>query len=431
MVGAEIKIWGHEVGAVVWDENRNLATMEFSKSFVDLNLDIAPVMMPLDDLDRGSLVWAFPSLGEETFKRLPGLLADSLPDKFGNNLIDLWLARNGRSPNEFSPVERLCYTGNRGMGAVEYIPNLREDAATVEEIQMNELVEIAREVVHRKEGLATNLSGDKKEALHQIIQVGTSAGGMRPKAIIAIRQKDQKIVSGQLDPRKGYEHWIVKFDGVQDEIFGEPQGYGIIEYIYYLMALDAGIDMTECKLLEENGRSHFMTKRFDRVDGKKIHMQTLCGIAHYDFNDIGATSYEQLFQIMRWLRLGVDEATQMFRRMVFNVVARNQDDHTKNTAFLLEEKGHWKLSPAYDVAYSYNPNIGRNTNKHQMSINGKRENITRKDLTDLAYSLRIKKPNVIINEVVESIAAWRKIARSYGLDKKKIERIESTLILDI
>jgi len=251
------------------------------------------------------------------------------------------------------------------------------------------------------------------------------------KAIIAIRQKDQKIVSGQLNPQKGYEHWMVKFDGVQDEVFGEPQGYGIIEYIYYLMALDAGIEMSECKLLEENGRSHFMTKRFDRVDGRKIHMQTLCGIAHYDFNDIGSTSYEQLFQIMRWLRLGVDEATQMFRRMVFNIVARNQDDHTKNIAFLLDEKKWWRLSPAYDLAYSYNPNIGRNTNKHQMSINGKREQFTRKDLTDLAYSLNIKKPNVIINEVIESVAAWHRIARSYGLDKKKIERIDSNLLLDL
>ncbi len=431
MIQAEIEIWGKSVGAVIWDSERELAVFEFDKKFVNLGIDLAPITMPLEELQNGNTIYSFPQLSEITFKKLPGMLADSLPDKFGNTLIDIWLAKNGRSPNDFTPIERLCYVGKKAMGALEFQKALKVDNASMEEIQLENLVAIANKIVAQKEALNTTFNVDETKALEQIINVGTSAGGMRPKAIIAINKKNGKIISGQINTNRDYDYWILKFDGIQDDIFGDPKGYGIIEYIYYKMAIDAKIIMTECKLLEENARSHFMTKRFDRENGEKIHMQTLTGIAHYDFNDIGSTSYEQLFQIMRKMKLGNDEMEQMFRRLVFNIVAKNQDDHTKNISFLLPENGVWKLSPAYDITYSYNPEKGRNTNKHQMSVNGKREGITRNDLLKIANDINIKKAASIIEEIIEAVSKWPKLAKEYGLKKEKIEKIYKNLELNL
>ncbi|MCF6306544.1 MAG: type II toxin-antitoxin system HipA family toxin [Flavobacteriaceae bacterium] len=429
MAQAEVEIWGKSVGAVIWDNSRGLAIFEFEKKFVNLGIDLAPIIMPLKELQRGNTIYSFPHLNEITFKKMPGMLADSLPDKFGNKLIDIWLAQNGRSPNDFTPVERLCYVGKRAMGALEFQKALIVDESSTEEIQLEDLVAIANKIVAQKEALKTTFEAGETKALEQIIKVGTSAGGMRPKAIIAMNKKNGKIISGQSNVSEDYDYWILKFDGIQDDIFGEPQGYGIIEYIYYKMAIEAKITMTECKLFKEGSRSHFMTKRFDRENGKKIHMQTLTGIAHYDFNNIGSTSYEQLFQVMRKLKLGNDEMEQMYRRLVFNIVAKNQDDHTKNTSFILPENGVWKLSPAYDVTYSYNPEKGRNTNKHQMSVNGKRENIRRDDLVKIADDINIKKANNIIDEVIESISKWPKLAKEYGLKNEKIQKIYNNLEL--
>jgi serine/threonine-protein kinase HipA len=431
MIVAKVRIWDIDVGAIAWDAERNQTTLEFLPEFVDRGIDLAPVTMPLAELQKGNRIYSFPNLNADTFRRLPGLLADSLPDSFGNALINIWLAKNGRSPNDFSPVERLCYTGARGMGALEYEPVLSPTLSSNQEIQLDELVEIAKQVLNKKKELNITFTADKEEALRQIIQVGTSAGGMRPKAIIAISPDEKRIVSGYIDVPPKYNYWIIKFDGVQDEVFGDPQGYGIIEYVYYLMAKEAGIAMSDCQLFHEHGRSHFMTRRFDRVYGQKIHMQTLTGIAHYDFNNIGSTSYEQLFQIMRKLKLGLDEVEQMYRRLVFNVIARNQDDHTKNTSFLLPPGERWKLSPAYDITYSYNPDTGRNTHKHQMSINGKRSDINRKDLITVANSILIKRPNRIIDHVLESVSEWERLAQEYGVAKVKTDRINQNLRLDI
>lgn len=282
-----------------------------------------------------------------------------------------------------------------------------------------------------KESLGTSFKKNKTKALEQIIMVGTSAGGMRPKAVIAINKKNQKVVSGNLNLNNDYDHWLLKFDGIQDNELADPQGYGKIEYVYYLLAKECGIEMSECNLLKESNRHHFITKRFDRVDGKKVHMQTLSGMAHFDFNNIGSTSYEQLFQIMRKLKLGNDQLNQMFRRMVFNVVSRNQDDHTKNTSFILPENGEWRLSPAYDITYSFNPNPGRNTNMHQMSINGKRKQILREDLIKIAKDNMIKKSNIIIEEVISAVSKWSEKAKEFDIDKKKIKTIESNLNLDL
>jgi len=424
-----IKIWNKNVGAAIWDDDNQVAIFEFSKEFLKEEIDLAPLTMPIEALQMGKRIYSFPNLNPITFKKLPGLLSDSLPDNFGNLLIDIWLSQNGRSPNDFTPIERLCYVGNRAMGALEFEPTFTKQKDEIEDIQLEELVKIASEIMKKKETLNTSFKDDKTKALEQIITVGTSAGGMRPKAVIAIDKNTHKIVSGNLNLSKEYEHWLLKFDGIQDNELGDPKGYGKIEYVYYLMAKQCGIEMNHCKLLSESDRNHFMTKRFDRESGEKIHMQTLSGIAHYDFNNIGSTSYEQLFQLMRKLKLGNDQIEQMFRRMVFNVIGRNQDDHTKNISFLLPEGAIWKLAPAYDITYNYNPEQGRNTSKHQMSINGKREDIKRTDLIKIANDNMIKRPNEIINEVISALSKWPLIAKEYEISNEKIEKIKGNLIL--
>jgi serine/threonine-protein kinase HipA len=426
-----IKIWNKEVGAAIWNKDKQVAIFEFSKEFIKEEIDLAPIIMPLEAAIMGKRIYSFPNLNLDTFKKLPGLLSDSLPDKFGNTLIDLWLSRNGRSPNDFTPIERLCYVGSRAMGALEFEPTIKRKSNEIKDIQLGELVEIAAEIMNKKESLHTSFKKNKTKAIEQIISVGTSAGGMRPKAVIAIHKNNRSIVSGNLDLDKDYEHWLLKFDGIQDNELGHPQGYGKIEYVYNLLAKECGIEMSECALLNESGRNHFMTKRFDRVDGQKIHMQTLTGIAHFDFNNIGSTSYEQLFQVMRKLKLGKDQLEQMFRRMIFNVVGRNQDDHTKNTSFILPENGEWRLSPAYDITYSFNPIPGRNTNMHQMSINGKRKDFSKKDLIKIAKDNMIKKPNEIIEEVVSAISKWKVKAKENEIATEKIKKIESNLKLNI
>jgi len=431
MAEVTIKIWGKELGAAIWDTDRQVAIFEYTKEFIKEEIDLAPVMMPLDAAVMGKRIYSFPNLNPDTFKKLPGLLSDSLPDKFGSTLIDLWLSRNGRSPNDFTPIERLCYVGSKAMGALEFEPTIKNESNEIEDIQLGELVDIASKIMKKKESLETSFKKDKTKALDQIITVGTSAGGMRPKAVIAINKNDERIVSGNLDLDKDYEHWLLKFDGIQDHELGDPKGYGKIEYVYYLLAKECGIEMSECKLLQESGRDHFMTRRFDRVEGQKIHMQTLTGIAHYDFNNIGSTSYEQLFQVMRKLKLGNDQLEQMYRRMIFNVIGRNQDDHTKNTSFILPQNGEWRLSPAYDITYSFNPTPGRNTNMHQMSINGKRKEITQQDLIKIANDNSIKKSKEIIEEVVSAISNWKSKAKENGIAKDKINQIESNLKLNI
>ena len=332
---AIVRLWGDTVGAVSWLDERDYGIFEYDKDFLKKGLDVSPLMMSFNDARTGNGKFSFSSLNKDTFLGLPGMLADVLPDKFGNSIIDAWLARNGRDSSSFSPVERLCYTGKRGMGALEFSPTVIEKYDESVSVEISELVKLAQKVMNERQELNTQLGrSDHKnaDAIFDILRVGTSAGGARPKAVIAMNDEG-KVMSGQADVPKGYDYWLLKFDGVTDLELGEPRGYGRIEYAYYLMAKDAGIDMTQCKLLEENGRAHFMTKRFDRTNGRKQHMQSLCGIAHYDFNMAGAYSYEQAFEVMRKLRLSKAEASEQYRRMLFNIIARNQDDHTKNIHF--------------------------------------------------------------------------------------------------
>ncbi|MCP4549976.1 MAG: type II toxin-antitoxin system HipA family toxin [bacterium] len=423
---ATIKLWGEEVGAVALDPQRGFADFEFTPAFLTLGLDIAPLKMPLASAQNGRMRYSFPELSRDTFMGLPGLLADSLPDRFGNTIIDNWLARQGRKPGDFTAPERLCYTGSRAVGALEFEPAVRSGFASSVTVQVDEMVDLIGRIMAQRSNLSANLDDEPTAALQDIIRVGTSAGGARPKAVIAYNHDTGEVRSGQVEPPAGFEQWLIKFDGVQDNTLGDPAGYGRIEYAYHLMARSVGIEMTACSLLEENGRAHFMTRRFDRPgNGEKLHLQSLCALAHFDFNQAGAYSYEQAFQVMRELRLPYSAIEQQFRRMVFNVVARNQDDHTKNIAFLMDRTGTWRLSPAFDVAWAYNP-AGSWTNWHQMSIGGLRDGITRENLLAVGRELSIKRGGAIIEEIVEGVAAWSGFAREAEVPPKRIGQIAST-----
>lgn len=425
MVVANVLLWGKHVGAVLWNYENDYATFEFEASFLSSGLDVAPLTMSLENASRGE-IFQFAHLPKETFHGLPGFLSDALPDRFGNQLIDLWLASQGRDKASMSPVERLCYLGSRGMGALEFEPTERTEKEPSKGLEINALVELSKKALAIKETLDSHFSNEDAETFSDIIRVGTSAGGARAKAVIAYNEQTGEVRSGQLNVPKGFEHWLIKFDGVTNEQLGDPKGYGRIEYAYYKMAIDCGIVMMPSRLLEEHGRAHFMTKRFDRIDNnEKLHMQTLCGMCHYDYNNPNAYSYEQAFQAMRQLRLPYSDAAQLYVRMVFNVVARNQDDHTKNISFLMNTLGEWSLSPAYDVTYAYNPE-NKWIGKHQMAVNGKRENITREDLLAVAKQMNIKKPKELIEKVVDVVRNWNVYAQEAGVPKNQIVALGKT-----
>jgi serine/threonine-protein kinase HipA len=421
---ATVALWGETVGAVAWDDARQYAVFEFEPAFVRHGWDISPLHMPIQSVAQGNGLFSFPALDRASFHGLPGLLADALPDKFGNRIIDAWLARQGRDPASFSPIERLCYTGKRGMGALEFKPSSTRQLDRAMDVEIADLVAVAQAVMQERDGLAVQVGNDEQDnadAMRDILRVGTSAGGARPKAVIAMNAEG-KVVSGQSEVPPGYDYWLLKFDGVTDLELGKPQSFGRIEYAYYLMAQDAGIDMTECRLLEENGRAHFMTRRFDRLKGQKIHMQSLCGLAHFDFNQAGAYSYEQAFQVMRQLRLSKRDAIEQYRRMVLSVLARNQDDHTKNITFLMGPDGEWRLSPAYDVTYAHNPG-GLWTHQHQMSINGKRDGFVMDDLLAVADNINLPRPMDVIEPIQAAVADWPKYADEAGLASSIVEDI--------
>lgn len=427
---AEIKIWGYLVGAVLWDDQQKLASFEFDPDFIKKGWDLSPIKMPIAS---GSRIYRFPELRkakdttEDTFKGLPGLLADSLPDKYGNKLIERWLERNNRLPESMNPVEKLCFIGERGMGALEFEPAYLNAGKNTFSVEVSGLVEIAKKMLSDRENFQTGLNADDEKAMQEILKVGTSAGGARPKALIAFNEKTSDIRSGQTKAPKGYEHWLLKLDGVSGVQFGDSHGWGKVEYAYYLMARECGIDMMECRLLLENGRFHFMTKRFDREgNDTKHHVQTLCALQHFDYNDMFGYSYEQVFQTMRVLRLKYKEAEQMFRRMVFNVLATNYDDHTKNFGFLLKKGESWELAPAYDVCFSYNPTNAW-LSQQTLSINGKRQNITKKDLMTIAKSNNIKKGEAIIDEINEVVKSWGDFSLQAKVQKDKHQLVISNL----
>lgn len=428
---AEVKIWGELVGAVRWDMDKRLASFQYDTKFLLKGWDISPIKMPLKN---GNQIYSFPELrptrGEstDTFKGLPGLLSDALPDKYGNQLINIWLAQRGRPANSMNPVEQLCFIGSRGMGALEFERPLFQSAKQAVTLEIKSLVDAAQRMLSIREDFKTNLREDEQKAINDIIKIGTSAGGARAKAVIAYNIKTGEVKSGQAKAPKGFEHWLIKLDGVKDSQLGDSHGFGRVEYTYHLMAKDCGIDMMECKLLEENGRAHFMTKRFDREgNDTKHHIQTFCGIQHFDYNNLYSYSYEQLFQTMRMLRLSYPEAEQMFRRMVFNVMATNYDDHTKNFSFWLKKDGKWELSPAYDVCYSYDPNNVW-VSQHTLSINGKHKDLTIADLMTIATANNIKKGEKIIDEIKSVISNWQQYAEDVKVAPKLRDMITKNLI---
>lgn len=429
---AEVRLWGSRIGAVSLEDGAETAAFAYEPVFVRSGVEVAPIMMPL-----GPGVFSFPDLPPRSFHGLPGMLADALPDRYGNVLIDAWLATQGRSPESFNAVERLCYTGRRGMGALEFSPMAGPRRRVSSRIDIEALVSLASEVLtHRHDLRASFADEDKADALRDILSVGTSAGGARAKAVIAWNPATNEVRSGQVEAGEGFGYWLLKFDGVsgnKDKELADPKGYGAVEHAYGQMAAAAGVTVAESRLLEEGGRRHFMSKRFDRLEGGgKLHMQSLAAIAHLDFNDPVANSYEQALFTMRRMGLPMDALEEQFRRMVFNVLARNQDDHVKNIAFLMDRGGVWRLSPAFDITWSYNPD-GEWTSRHQMSINGKRDGFSFSDLEACARTASINRGHVgrIFDEVREAVMRWPAFADAVGVDAGWRDQIGATLRLDL
>ena len=427
---AEVRLWGRTIGAVSLGDNDAVTAFEYDAAFSGSGIEVSPIAMPLS-----RRVYTFPELAVKTFYGLPGLLADSLPDKFGNALINAWLATQGRPADSFDAVERLCYTGERGMGALEFSPMIGPRTRQANAIQIDKLVELASEVLTHRNGLRASFADESKEqALSDILRVGTSAGGARAKAVIAWNPSTNEVRSGQIPAGEGFEYWLLKFDGVsgnRDKELEDPKGYGVIEYAYYRMAKDCGIDISECRLFEENGRRHFMTRRFDRLaSGEKLHMQSLCALAHFDFNMAGAYSYEQALLVIRQLGLPMQAIEEQFRRMAFNIVARNQDDHVKNIAFLMDKSGVWSLSPAFDMTYSFNP-AGSWTASHQMTLNGKRDDFIMDDFKACAKTASMKRgrAEAIVREVQEVVSRWKEYAEQAGVPVSMRDQIGRSLRL--
>lgn len=431
---AEVYIWDILVGALTWDDSQKLGYFQYDVSFLKTGWELSPIKMPLKN---GLQLYSFPELRQakdstlDTFKGLPGLIADVLPDRYGNQMINFWLQKHNRLANSMNPVEQLCFIGSRGMGALTFKPSYslqpKQKNMTIE---LDSLVEVASNILKQKTSFKGSNDQPTQDLLQEIIKVGTSAGGARPKAVIAYHPKTGLVKSGQIDPEDGFEHWLIKLDGVSDAQFGDSSGWGRVEYAYYLMAIDAGIIMSKSQMIEENGRAHFMTKRFDRTEkGERLHVQTWCGLEHYDFNYMEAYSYEMLFETMRKLRLTYIEAEQMFKRMVFNVLAKNCDDHTKNFAFTYEkDEKKWQLAPAYDVCFAYDENNFW-VNKQTLSVNGKRSHITTDDLMTIAKTNAVKKGEKIIQDIENVIKNWSIYASKANINERLFEKINKQLLI--
>ncbi|MBP3737338.1 MAG: type II toxin-antitoxin system HipA family toxin [Lachnospiraceae bacterium] len=427
MIAAEVFLWGTKIGTVSQENAADAARFNYDESFLNSGIEVAPLTMPLSPR-----VYSFPGLSEETFHGLPGLLADSLPDRFGNRLIEQHLAQQGRDPASFSAVERLCYTGKRGMGALEYVPVLWGSTEVQEHVDVAALTKLASDILSERKKLRIP-KGDK--AMEQILRVGTSAGGARAKAVIAWNEETGDIRSGQIAAGEGYSYWLIKFDGVTgnkdhgDEDDGPK--YTRIEYGYYLMATAAGISMSRCRLYREGGRYHFLTKRFDRIGeiGDKLHMQTLGAMAHFDYNVPGENSYEQAAEVIYHLNMGQKEIEELYRRMIFNILANNRDDHVKNISFLMDRTGKWTLSPAYDITYAFDP-YNRWTARHQMSAAGKTDDFTKADLMEAAAHMNIsaRRAGRIIGEVAGAVSRWNEFADEALLDKATTKHIAGTFL---
>ncbi len=416
----EVRIWGRTAGAVALDPHLGYFAFEYDPMFARTGIELAPLTMPLS---QSQAPFIFTDLPEATYKRLPALLADALPDDFGNALIDGWMASKGIARTDITPLDRLAYMGKRGMGALEFHPIRSPAGTTTTAISLSSLVEGARRALQG--GIGSDPMAHA--ALSQIIKVGTSAGGARAKAVVALNPQTGEIRAGQFDVEPDFEHWLLKFDGMgPDSELGGSQDYGRIEYAYSLMATAAGITMSPCRLLEEGGRAHFMTQRFDRDGNRKHHMQTLCAMAHMDYKQKASHDYSQLFMTISRLHLGYEAREEAYRRMAFNIMAANCDDHAKNFSFLLREGGDWELAPAYDVTHAHNPN-GEWTHQHLMAVNGKFLNIARHDLLTLAERFAIGTGEKVLKQVGEAVSAWSAFAERAKVSPLEADRIRQAI----
>jgi serine/threonine-protein kinase HipA len=428
---AAVTLWDTPVAAVSIDAQDGYATFEYDRAFAQSGIELSPVQMPLR-----AEPYQFTRLPLDAFSGLPGLLADALPDSWGHALVDAWLASQGRTPESFDVVERLCYVGSRGMGALEFHPSIAPTNAAGRDLHVDRLVALAGEVLARREAFVADLTEHPdEEEMRAILAVGTSAGGARPKAIIAFNEETGQVRSGQLDAEPGFEHWLLKFDGVAkagDHGLADPEGWGAVEYAYWRMARAAGVEMTESRLLSENGRRHFLTRRFDRPVGDKLHMQTLGALDHISYKMPGVYGYDQAMLLMRRIGIELPQIEQLFHRMVFNVVARNQDDHVKNIAFLMDRAGRWSLAPAYDVTWACDPS-NRWLQAHQMTINGKRERLTVEDLVAVEKRIGLKRGTTkrVLREVTDAVATWPQIAEDVAVEPTMAGAIERSLLLTL
>lgn len=418
----EVHLWGMHIGSVALDPSYGYYVFAYTPACAAKGVEPAPLHMPVANAEP----YLFTDLPEATYKRLPAMLSDALPDDFGNALINRYMADQGIAAQDVTPLDRLAYMGTRAMGALTFKPSRGPTRYKPTAIELSTLVEQARQAV------TGDVSDDAhaNAALRSIIDVGTSAGGARAKAVIALHPETGEIRSGQLDAPEGFEHWLLKFDGMGlDQELGTSQNYGRIEYAYHLMARAAGIHMTPCRLLKENGRAHFMTQRFDREgQSGRHHMQTLCAMAHVDYKKKGTNAYAQLFHTLGQLALPYEDLEEAFRRMVFNVMARNCDDHTKNFAFLLRQGGtRWELAPAYDVTFAHNPK-GEWTHQHLMSVNGKFKGFDVADLLAEADRFGVGTAKRVIEEVRAAVLRWPEFAQQADLPEAQMADIQSLLL---
>lgn len=421
---AEVYLWGTRIGIVYQEIGKEYASFEYDAQFLHSGIELSPLMMPLKNI-----VYEFPGLKGAPFHGLPGLLTDSLPDTFGNKVIEQWLRTKGSSLKEFTAIDRLCYTGKRGMGALEYVPANSLQGDINEDIHVSEMVRFASDVLNNRESVTLNA---KEELTYsQLVQVGSSAGGARAKALIAWNETTNEVKSGQLNLDEGFEHWLMKFDNVSqngDHGLEDIPEYTLIEYAYYQMATDSGLEMNECRLYKVGNENHFMTKRFDRENGQKIHMQSLGAMAHINYNEPCLCSYEMAAEYMRRINISAKDIEQFYRRMVFNCLGVNQDDHVKNVSFLMNRSGEWRLSPAYDITFSYNPkNIWLRA--HQMHVNNKNCNIMLKDLLESGERMGIKKRKCeeIIRQITECVDRFETYAERNGIREKTVREIVGIL----
>jgi serine/threonine-protein kinase HipA len=406
----EVRAWGQRVGAVADGGLRGAYTFEYDPAWVRTGIELAPILMPLSGTRR-SRRFSFPGMSQDTFKGLPPAIADALPDRFGNALVDAWLAQEGIPAAGITALDRLAYLGERGLGALTFSPAHTLNGPPPTALNLSDLIVAARDVVHG----TLNTEDEARSALRQIIDVGTSAGGARAKAVVNINDETHEIRAGHTMPQPGYSAWLLKFDGIgADRELGTTQDYGRIERAYALMAAAAGIVVPDTGLIHENGRAHFITKRFDRVGAGRLHMQSLCGLAGLDFNEREVHDYSQLFNAIDQLTLGQNVKQEAFRRMVFNVAAANNDDHTKNHSFLMDSDGAWSLSPAYDVTHAYNPKSIW-TSQHLMSVNGKFSDATFKDFVAVAERHGVERATSIITEVNDAVVSWSEHAEAAGV----------------